>query len=102
MRFCLPPGYRVLTLSSHLLLLQEFYQIACSDSKAITRFHLEANKDDTVIVTDWDPNKKSRVVSFTLDMAIPAALKRFVGEFERSPPGRLLNQLPYDSITVSW
>lgn len=63
-----------------VLLLQDFYQIACSDSQAITQFHLEANKDDTVTVTDWDPIKLSREVCFTLDIAIPSALKRFVGE----------------------
>eukprot|EP00878_Enallax_costatus_P002647 GHUV01002832.1.p1 GENE.GHUV01002832.1~~GHUV01002832.1.p1 ORF type:complete len:359 (+),score=140.60 GHUV01002832.1:154-1230(+) len=58
---------------------KEFYQMACSDSKAITRFHLDVNKDDTVTVSEWEADKMSRVLTYTLDMAIPAALKRFVG-----------------------
>lgn len=68
-----------------LLLLQDFYRIACSDSTAIKRFHLDVNNDDKVIVGEWDSDKVSRVLTYKLDMAIPATLKRFIGERSCQP-----------------
>lgn len=66
-------------ISYHIVLpMQEFYDIACSDSKAIRRFHIEVKKDETVTVSEWE--QKARVVTFTMDMAIPTSLKRFVGK----------------------
>jgi predicted RNA methylase len=61
--------------------LQEFFRIAVKDSNVIKQFHIEANNDDTVTATEWEG--AARVVSFTLAMAIPASVKRFVGEQQR-------------------
>lgn len=60
--------------------MQEFFRIACKDSSVIRQFHIEANKDETVTVTEWDEATCARIVTFTLAMAIPASVKRFVGE----------------------
>lgn len=62
----------------HCLYLQDFHQIACSDSKAITQFHRDVNKDETVIASGWSSDG-TRTVEFTLAMSIPASVQRFVG-----------------------
>uniref|UniRef100_A0A383WNN4 VASt domain-containing protein n=1 Tax=Tetradesmus obliquus TaxID=3088 RepID=A0A383WNN4_TETOB len=58
---------------------KDFFRIAVEDSSVIRQFHIEANKDDTVTASDWDEAACTRVVCFTLAMAIPASVKRFVG-----------------------
>eukprot|EP00882_Tetradesmus_deserticola_P011281 GHRQ01011932.1.p1 GENE.GHRQ01011932.1~~GHRQ01011932.1.p1 ORF type:complete len:194 (+),score=61.76 GHRQ01011932.1:695-1276(+) len=71
---------------------QDFFRIACKDSSVVRQFHIEVNHDDTVTVTDWDDATRARIVTFTLDMAIPASLKRFVG----AEPLRIKEQQSYE------
>jgi hypothetical protein len=57
--------------------LQDFHQIALSDEQAISKFHKEVNKDETVRVSPWDNGK--RVVEFILAMSIPKSVQSFIG-----------------------
>lgn len=61
--------------------LQEFYRIAISDEQAISRFHREVNKDDSVKVSPWSGDGK-RVVEFILAMSIPKSVQSFIGTRE--------------------
>jgi len=58
--------------------LQDFYQIAISDEQAISKFHREVNKDETVRVSTWSNGQ--RVVEFILAMSIPKSVQSFMGE----------------------
>jgi hypothetical protein len=57
--------------------LQEFNQIALSDESAISNFHREVTKDNTVTVTPWSDGR--REVEFILAMSIPKSVQSFIG-----------------------
>jgi hypothetical protein len=57
--------------------LQDFHQIALSDEQAISKFHRDVNKDETVRVSPWSSGE--RVVEFILAMSIPKSVQSFIG-----------------------
>jgi hypothetical protein len=55
-----------------------FYEIACAPSEPVRAFHLSVDPDDDVVVSGWDETG-TRSVCFTLSMAVPPTVQRFIG-----------------------
>jgi hypothetical protein len=77
-----PPTNATNVPQNHNAQQQDFHQIALSDEVAISKFHREVNKDETVVVTPWDGGQ--RTVSFILAMSIPKSVQSFIGKVIRS------------------
>lgn len=74
-----------------LVLVQHFYDLIYSDDKAVRRYHAVMNQDESIQVTSWCQGKRD--VTFTMDVAVPATLRRFLGELATWPTSSMWHKM---------